>query len=480
MEGGIWTMEDKNNNKLGLWSLIAMVIGSMIGGGAFSLPADMSKGAGAGAIIIGWCITGVGMIALAFVYQNLSMRKPDLNGGIYSYAKAGFGDYMGFTSAWGYWLSAWIGNVSYVVMLFGAIGYFIPAFGKGNNLLSIVCASILLWSIHSLILKGIKQAAFINVITTIGKLVPIFVFITVMIIFFNVKTISIDFWGGVSLGSVMNQVKSTMLVTLWVFIGIEGAVVISGRAKKRSDVGKATVIGLIGTLIIYILISVLSLGVMSREGLSQLDTPSMAYAMEHVVGKWGAIFINLGLIVSLFGALLGWTMLAGEIPYVAAKDGAMPKLFAKENVHGSPVNSLWITNGLVEISLIVTLFSSSTYQALYTMATSAILVPYLFSALYGLKLTITGETYDTNPAGRGKDLFLGIVSSIYATWLIYAAGMQYMLMVTILYSVGIFVFVRAKKERNEKVFLSYEKVIAVINVILAVIAVVMIAMGKLS
>ena len=462
-------MEDKNNNKLGLWSLIAMVIGSMIGGGAFSLPADMSKGAGAGAIIIGWCITGVGMIALAFVYQNLSMRKPDLNGGIYSYAKAGFGDYMGFTSAWGYWLSAWIGNVSYVVMLFGAIGYFIPAFGKGNNLLSIVCASILLWSIHSLILKGIKQAAFINVITTIGKLVPIFVFITVMIIFFNVKTISIDFWGGVSLGSVMNQVKSTMLVTLWVFIGIEGAVVISGRAKKRSDVGKATVIGLIGTLIIYILISVLSLGVMSREGLSQLDTPSMAYAMEHVVGKWGAIFINLGLIVSLFGALLGWTMLAGEIPYVAAKDGAMPKLFAKENVHGSPVNSLWITNGLVEISLIVTLFSSSTYQALYTMATSAILVPYLFSALYGLKLTITGETYDTNPAGRGKDLFLGIVSSIYATWLIYAAGMQYMLMVTILYSVGIFVFVRAKKERNEKVFLSYEKVIAVINVILAVI-----------
>ena len=185
-------MEDKNNNKLGLWSLIAMVIGSMIGGGAFSLPADMSKGAGAGAIIIGWCITGVGMIALAFVYQNLSMRKPDLNGGIYSYAKAGFGDYMGFTSAWGYWLSAWIGNVSYVVMLFGAIGYFIPAFGKGNNLLSIVCASILLWSIHSLILKGIKQAAFINVITTIGKLVPIFVFITVMIIFFNVKTISLQ------------------------------------------------------------------------------------------------------------------------------------------------------------------------------------------------------------------------------------------------------------------------------------------------
>ncbi|MDF2879911.1 MAG: arginine-ornithine antiporter [Clostridiaceae bacterium] len=471
-------MED--NNKLGLLSLIALVIGSMIGGGAFSLPADMSRGAGAGAIIIGWCITGAGMIALAFVYQNLSMRKPDLNGGVYSYAKAGFGDYMGFTSAWGYWISAWLGNVSYAVMLFGAIGYFIPAFGKGNNLLSIVCASIIIWSIHGLILKGIKQAAFINVITTIGKLVPIFVFVTVMIIFFNIKTISFDFWGNVKLGSVMSQVKSTMLVTLWVFIGIEGAVVISGRAKKRADVGKATVIGLIGTLIIYILISVLSLGVMSQENLSQLDTPSMAYALEHVVGRWGAIVINLGLVISLLGALLGWTLLAGELPYVAAKDGVLPKMFAKENVHGSPVNSLWVTNGLIEISLILTLFSSSTYQTLYTMATSAILVPYLFSGLYALKLSVTGETYDTNPAGRSKDLFLSAVSSIYATWLIYAAGMKYMLMVTILYAVGIFVFMRAKKERNEETFLSYEKIIAAIIAVLAVLAVVMMAMGKLS
>lgn len=114
------------------------------------------------------------------------------------------------------------------------------------------------------------------------------------------------------------------------------------------------------------------------------------------------------------------------------------------------------------------------------MATSAILVPYLFSGLYALKLSVTGETYDTNPAGRSKDLFLSAVSSIYATWLIYAAGMKYMLMVTILYAVGIFVFMRAKKERNEETFLSYEKIIAAIIAVLAVLAVVMMAMGKLS
>lgn len=468
------------DKKLTLLPLIAMVIGSMIGGGAFSLPADMAGGAGAGAIIIGWCITGVGIIALALVYQILSNRKPDLNGGIYSYAKEGFGDYMGFTSAWGYWISAWLGNVSYAVMLFGAIGYFIPAFGQGNNLISIIFASIVIWVIHTLILKGVKQAAFVNVVTTIGKLVPIFLFIIVMIIFFNAKTLSFQFWGTADLGSVMSQVKSTMMVTLWVFIGIEGAVVISGRAEKKSDVGKATVIGLIGTLVIYVLISILSLGVMNREGLTQLNTPSMAYVLEYAVGKWGAVIINLGLIVSLSGALLGWTILAEELPYVAAKDGVFPKLFAKENKNGTPSNSLWVTNILVEITLILTLFSNSTYQTLYTMATSAILIPYLFSGLYELKLSVTGETYDVNPAGRTKDLILSAIASVYAVWLIYAAGIEYMLMVTILYAVGIFVFMRAKKEKNEPAFKSYEKIIAVIIAVLGIIAAVMMVMGKLS
>ena len=321
------------DNKLGLLSLVALVIGSMIGGGAFGLPADMSKGAGAGAVIIGWVITGIGMIALAFVYQNLANRKPELTGGVYSYAKAGFGEYIGFNSAWGYWFSALLGNVSYLVMLFGALGYFFPVFEKGNNIISIVCASILVWLIQALILKGVQQAAFVNILTTIAKLVPIFIFIIAIILSFHIKTFTMDFWGKLNtdLGSVVNQVKSTMLVTLWVFIGIEGAVVLSGRAKRKEDVGKATVVGLIGTLIIYILISVLSLGVMSQADLSKLPTPSTAYALEQIVGKWGAIVINLGLIVSLLGAVLGWTLLAAEIPYVAAKDGVLPKMFSKEN-----------------------------------------------------------------------------------------------------------------------------------------------------
>ena len=167
----------------------------MIGGGVFNLPSDMSRGASPGAIIIGWIITGIGMLMLAFVYQSLAVRKPDLNAGPYAYAKAGFGDFVGFNSAWGYWLSAFLGNVAYAVAIFSALSYFFPVFGDGNNLPSIIGASICLWLIHALVLNGVKQAAFVNVVTTIAKLVPLFLFILVAIIAFNWDKFTFNFWG---------------------------------------------------------------------------------------------------------------------------------------------------------------------------------------------------------------------------------------------------------------------------------------------
>ncbi|MDZ5255200.1 arginine-ornithine antiporter [Clostridium sp. LIBA-8841] len=476
-------MADQQNEpkKLGFAQLAALIVGSMIGGGAFNLPSDMARGAGTGAIIIGWVITGIGMIALAFVYQSLANRKPELTGGVYSYAKAGFGEYIGFNSAWGYWLSAWIGNVSYSVLLFGAIGYFFPVFGEGNNVAAIIGASILLWAFTLLILNGVSGAALINLITTIAKLVPIFLFIVISLFVFNFHNFTFQFWGTTDLGGIVQQAKSTMLVTLWCFIGIEGAVVVSGRAKKQSDVGKATVIGLVGTLVIYMLISLMALGVMDRVKLSGLENPSMAYVLEFAVGKWGAVLINLGLIISLFGSLLGWSLLAAEIPYVAAKDGVLPKVFAKLNKKGTPSGSLIITNLLVQAFLILTLVASSTYQALYSVASTAILVPYLLSAMYGLKLALTGETYDKDPTGRTKDKIFGVIATVYAIWLCYAAGIKYLLLCFILYAVGIIFFYIGKKQNNkDKVFEGKEKVLALIVLVIAIIAVVMLANGTIT
>src|SRR5690606_20074880 len=118
----------ESTQRLRLGALVALVVGSMIGGGIFSLPQNMAASAGAGAVLIGWAMTGVGMLTLAFVFQALANRKPELDTGVYAYAEAGFGDYMGFSSAWGYWISAGIGNVSYMVLLFSTLGLFFPGF----------------------------------------------------------------------------------------------------------------------------------------------------------------------------------------------------------------------------------------------------------------------------------------------------------------------------------------------------------------
>ncbi|HEY8803761.1 MAG TPA: basic amino acid/polyamine antiporter, partial [Clostridium sp.] len=380
-------MESQEKSKVGLISLIALVIGSIIGSGAFSFPGDMAKHASAGAIIIAWIITGFGMFTFGFVFENLSDRRPDLTCGIYSYAKDGFGDFTGFNCAWGHWISSTLGNVSYLIMLFCALGYFIPAFGDGNNLPSFIGASILIWVVNALILKGIKSAALVNVITTIGKLIPIFIFVIIAIIMFKVNIFKLDFWGNMNtnLGSVMKQVKGTMLITLWAFIGIESAVILSARAKIRKDVGKATMIGLLGVLTIYVLISLLALGTMKQAQLANLKNPSMAYALEFMIGKWGAIIVNAGLIVSLLGAYLGWTLICAEVAYSAAEGNAFPKRFLKENANGTPANSLLITDLLIQFFLLCAFFSKSTYQIIYSIASSAVLVPYFFSALYSLK-----------------------------------------------------------------------------------------------
>ena len=256
--------------RLRIGALIALVVGSMIGGGIFSLPQNMAERADAGAIMIGWTITAVGMLNLAFVFQVLANRKPELNSGVYAYAKAGFGDYMGFSSAWGYWISAWLGNVGYFVLLFSTLGYFFPVFGEGNTPIAIAASSALLWAVHFLVSRGIKEAAFINLVTTIAKVVPLLIFIVIAAIAFSMDIFTRDIWGyeNPDFGSVMNQVRNMMLVTVFVFIGIEGASVYSARAQKRSDVGRATVIGFLGVLALLVLVNVLSLGVMTQPELA--------------------------------------------------------------------------------------------------------------------------------------------------------------------------------------------------------------------
>lgn len=472
---------ETDTNKLGKMSLIGLVIGSMIGGGAFNIISDMGGPAGGLAITIGWIITAIGMISLAFVFQNLTNERPDFEGGIYSYAQAGFGDFIGFSSAWSYWFAAFLGNVAYATLLMSAVGNFFPIFKGGNTLPSIIVASILLWGVHFLILRGVETAAFINSIVTVAKLIPIFLVIICMIVVFNFDTFKSGFFGmtsegmGVfSWGDTMSQVKSTMLVTVWVFTGIEGAVVFSGRAKTKKDVGTATVIGLVSVLIIYFLMTVLAQGVIQQANISKLASPSMAQVLEHIVGHWGSVLVNIGLIISVLGAWLGWTLLAGELPFIVAKDGLFPKWFAKENKNKAPVNALLITNILVQLFLVSMLFTDSAYQFAFSLASSAILIPYMFSAFYQLKYTIEHRGHATV-----KQWTIGIIASIYAIWLVYAAGIDYLLLTMLLYIPGLFVY-SFVQHNNKRRLSKVDYLLFALIIVLAIIGIIRLAMGSVS
>ncbi|MHC1723148.1 MAG: basic amino acid/polyamine antiporter [Aminipila sp.] len=476
---------NSGTKQLGFIRLTGIIIGSTIGGGVFSMAGDMAAGgANTAAVLTGWAICGIGMFGLMMCFFGLNRLRPDLTNGIYSYAREGFGDFVGFNSAWGYWISALLCNVAYTTLLFAAIGYFFPVFEEGNNLISIVCASAVIWFLNFLVLRGVKEASAINIVTTIAKIIPIFIFILAVIVIraFDPAIFMSNFWGEQGGPAFLDQVKSTTGATVWAFIGVEGAVVVSARAKKSSDVGKASMIGFLGLLSIYLLTSILSMGIMTRAELAELGNPPMAAIFESVVGPWGGALINLGVILSLAGALLGWTIIAAETPFMAAKLGVFAKAFAKENEQGSPSFSLFMTNGIIQMFLIIIFFQASTYQIFYNLSASMIMIPYLLSALYYLKVVLKKEGLE---AHTGAQLLtarvFAVLGTIYGAWMLYSSGVMSLLVTTILYAPGIIVYIKGKKEKNEAVFgHPINLALAVILAALAILAIALIAMGVYS
>ena len=469
----------EHTKKVGLYGLIAIVLGSMIGGGVFNLPSNMAGGAALGPVIIAWIITGFGMYFLANSFKSLSDIRPDLSSGIYSYAADGFGKYVGFNSAWGYWLSAAIGNVSFAVLLMQALGFFFPIFLSGNNWQSILGGSVFIWVMNMIVRRGVKGATILNAISTVAKLVPLFLFIILLLYAFHWDKLSFDFWGNQNpkLGSIFTQVESIMLVTLWAFVGIEGAVVISGRALNKSDVGKATLVGFVGAVLIYAAISIFSFGIMNQAQLAALPDPSAAYVMKAIVGSWGAVVLNIGVIISILGAWVAWTIMTSEVPSSAAFHGVFPKIFSKHNKHEAPVFALTLTSIIMQLTLVFAALEKNAFLAIISISGSMILIPYVLSTMYLVKISFKNDALHI-----GKKLAVqitGIIASVYAFWLIYAAGLKYILLSSILYSIGIFVYRKAWKEKNDgtKLFNMQEKIIAISLVLLAAVSIVWLLSG---
>jgi arginine:ornithine antiporter / lysine permease len=477
------TQAPEQVRKFPLTTLIAMVVGSMVGAGVFSLPRNFALATGVFGALIAWVVAGTGMLMLAFVFQTLAVRKPELDAGVYAYAKAGFGEYLGFFSAFGYWASACIGNVTYWVLISSTLGLLWPGtFGHGDTLAALVLGSVGLWIFHFLIARGVQGAAVINKIVTVAKIVPILTFVIVAIFAFKAHVFSANFWGGEpkTASALFDQVRATMLITVFVFLGIEGASVYSRYAKRRQDVGKATVIGFLGVLALFAAVTIFSYGILSRAELEKLRQPSMAGAMESVVGHWGLAFISVGVIVSVLGAYLAWTMMAAEVLFVAAKDKDMPSFLARANSNNAPLPALLMTTILIQAALLVTLFSADAFTFMLKLCSSLSLVPYLLAAAYALKLGARGETYDTQPQNRGTELFVAGLATFYTVFLVFAAGVSFLLLSLVIYTPGTVLFVMSRREQARRLFSPAELVILVVAMAGFVTGVVALATGAIT
>ena len=468
----------EQEKKVGLWGLVALTVTSVVGGGIFNLMTDMAKSAAVGPMIISLVLSGLGMGIFVLCLENLNNKLPHLDAGIYSYAQEGFGDFVGFNSAIGYWLSIVLGNVALGSLALSALGYFFPIFGDGQNLAAVIGASILLWIMHFTILKGSDFASKINGLIMLAKLVPLVIFIIALIVAFDYNMFTADFWGtlnnGFDTNLIIPQVKGAMISAVWVYVGVEGSIVYSARAKDKETVGKSVILSFAIITAIYLLTTVLSFAVMSQKDLANLGKPAMAFVLESVVGQWGAIIINIGVAISAIGAWYACIMFSGEICYQAAQEDIFPKIFKKENDNKAPINALLISNGIIQFFFLSLLINKSAYNFMALLASSTMLVPYFFVSLSQTKLSYQWEKKIS------KNVILGIISTIYMGYCIYASGLEYILVTTFLFAPCMIFFVLARRQNKKPVFNKFELMGAITIIALTILTIFMILDGQID
>jgi len=424
--------------------LTALVVGNMVGSGIFMLPRSLSEAASPLGVILAWLLTGGGVLMTALVFGNLAIRKPELNGGPQIYAKELFAKgsntsiLSGFMSSWGYWIGNFAGNVAIITTFTSYLSTFFPILTskqtlftvgttpiKLGNLLTFIVCTVLLWGMHFIILRGIEGAGKLNFVATAAKVLGFFMFIVISLFAFEQSNIGsfvaprYDEAGQTI--SLLGQVNNAAIATLWAFIGVESAIVFAARARKQTDVKRATILGLLIALAIYIGISVLVMGLLPQQRLIASEKP-LVDAIETILGPSGGyILASLGLI-SLLGSTLGWVLLSAEVPFQAAKQGLFIPAFLKENKKGMPTFSLVLSNGLAQIFIFSTISNSmsAAFDFVIYIATLAYLVPYFIASVFQLKLTWTGETYANDAKARLIDGIVATLATVYSIWVMIA------------------------------------------------------------
>jgi APA family basic amino acid/polyamine antiporter len=415
--------------KLGLWMSIALVMGNMIGSGVFLLPASLAPyGLNS---IVAWLLSAAGAIALAVVLSRLSRAFPD-GGGPYAYTHAAFGPLPAFLVAWGYWINVWVGNAAIAT---GAVSYlvaFVPRVATDPHA-SAGIVVVILWVLTAVNCIGVRAAGWVQGVTTVLKLVPLLAIAAVGLYAVKLDSLMINAAVPFSVGGV----TASATLTLFALLGLESATIPDGKVDNpERTIPRATMIGTILTSVIYVVSCSTVLILLPTAQLASSNAP-FADVARMFWGGTGAALVALAAAISGFGALNGWILLQGEVPYVMAKDGVFPKVFARTSRRNTPVFALVF--GSVLVTILVFLNSGDTSVRVFTfmvlLATSACLVMYLVCCLALLRLQWLGRL---GAARRGTAALaaVGLFAGLYSLWAIVGAGREASLWGLVLFALG--------------------------------------------
>ena len=470
---------NSTQQKVSLLGLVALTVTTVIGAGVFNLPKDLAGSSAAGPALWALVLASIAFAIFVYCLKYLQDHYPHLDAGIFSFPEQGFGKFVGFLSCAGYWLSIVVGNVSLGVLSVSSLGYFIPAFRGGNNIASLILLSVILWIFYFICISGAKNASIFNTIVWIAKMIPIVVFVIALIGAFNIDIFKSGLWENAFASEGMptttgGQISAALASTIWVYVGIEGALIYSARAKSKSDASRAIVISYIVIAVTYLLLIFLTFGVLSQEQIANTDVPALGGILESVVGKWGAVVMNFGIALSAAGCWFGCCLFTGEVLDVAAKHQIVPKAFGEENEVGQPKKALLVSTIIQQVFFVTIIINESIYNVMALFASSTMLVPYFTVSLAMIKESMKFD------GGFKLNALLGCISTFAMAYLMYSTGWKYIIITALLFAACIIVYYLARKEYGQQFLTSKEKIIAILIIILAIISLVLIFNGTID
>lgn len=427
----------KKPQKIGVLVSTSLVVGNMIGVGIFVLPAVLSK---YGSIsLLGWIFSAAGALILAKIFSNLSKIVKSKSGGPYAYSKEGFGDFIGFLVAWGYWIACWVGNGAIAIAIIGAASFFFPIL-ETNSVLSVSLGLGLIWLFTWINSQGIKESGRIQLITTILKILPILFITFVGIFFFDWDNLPAFNLTGESTFSTIPVVAT---ITLYAFLGIECATIPAGNVKNpEKTIPIATMAGTLLVAAIYILGTVVLFGILPLDILQKSPAP-FAEAAQIIGGDYGGYFVAVGVLISGLGVLNGWILITGQISMATAKDELFPSFFKTENKKGAPVIG-FIIGGVLSSAVMLMNYTEGLveqFEFITKLVVLVALLPYLFSAAaYGLIIV----DRKLNTKGWIGAMVLAALGFAYSLWAIYGSGSDTVFYGFILLLLGIPVYIFMK------------------------------------